>query len=137
MGREKWKANKDRKAERDARREQYRGLAQNADGAEIRIGQYGEFWANLPVAEFARGLRPPLHINFAGFWEWSESGKKYEGEDPNSGYLFVMDSTMQYYRVQNSDGDYVDAEGKTIVDKKYKGDQNLFAQNSHFRNQSA
>lgn len=135
MGRDKWKANKDRKAERDARREQYRGLVQNADGAEIRIGQYGEFWAPLPVGQFATNLKLP--INFAGLWKWSESGKKYEGRDPKSGYLFVMDSTMVYYRVQNSDGDYVDADGLTIGDAKYSGDQDLFAQNSHFRNQSA
>lgn len=135
MGRDKWKANEDRKADRDARREQYRGLTQNADGAAVRIGQYGEFWRPLTVQEFARGLR--LNINFAGFWKWSENGKKFEGEDRYSGYLFIMDSTKEYYRVQNNDGDYVDAQGLTIGDAKYSGDQNLFAQNSHFANRSA
>jgi hypothetical protein len=70
-----------------------------------------------------------LKINFAGFWERSDNGKKVEGEDPTSGYKFIMDSTQVYYRVQNAAGS-----GRTIADPAYAGDQNAFNAASHFTN---
>ena len=134
MGR-KGQSNADRRAAKEARREQWRGLRQNEDGAALRIGQFGGNWKPLPVSECATGLG--LQIRFAGFWDRSANGKKVEGVDPNSGYRFVMDSTMAYYRVQNEDGHYVDAEGRTLGQSPYRGDQDLFNQSSHFANRRA
>lgn len=132
MGRDKGQSNSDRKAERDARREQFRGMQANDDGAAFRVGQFGGNWQLLPVAQFAQGLG--LHINFAGFWTLSANGKKVEGVDPESGYRFVMDSTRHYYRVMDSDGHYVDAQGRTVGDRFYAGDQDRFNAASHFAN---
>lgn len=121
-----------RKAQKEARREHFRGLQSNEEGAGLRVGQHGGFWTPLPVSDFARGLG--LGINFAGFWDRSENGKKVEGEDPNSGYKFIMDSTMAYYRVQNEDGQYVDSRGRTLGDAPYRGDLDRFQRASHFAN---
>ena len=120
--------------QRDARNQQYHGLRDNHEGAAVRVGQHGNNWQPLPVNEFAR--RNGLHINFAGFWTISDNGKKVEGTDPNSGFTFVMDSTRAYYRVQNEDGQYVDADGQTQSQGRY-ADANAFNAASHFKNSAS
>jgi hypothetical protein len=118
----------------------YQGRMANAEGAAIRIGQYGQYWQPFTVNEFAR--RHGWIINFANFWDTSDSGKKAEGTHHN-GYTFVMDSTRHYYRVQNPHGDYVDADLRTINDEPYKDEDNkatrsdMFLKASHFSNESA
>jgi hypothetical protein len=129
------KSNSARRAARERGREQRRGLEENEQNAQVRIGQFGQNWQPLTVKQFAD--RNGLTISFAGFWEVSDSGKKVEGTDPTSGYTFVMDSTRAYYRVQDSTGSYVDADGLTIADAKYAGDANAFNLASHFANRSA
>lgn len=120
------------RAQRDARNRQYHGAQDNAEGAALRIAQHGNNWQSLPIGEFAR--RNHLTINFAGFWTVSDNGKKVEGTDPTSGYTFVLDSTRVYYRVLNSAGQYLDADGRTQGQPPYNGDANAFNGASHFRN---
>ena len=104
-------SNEERRKRKAAEKVQYQGFLENEENAQIRIGQFGGNWQSLPVGEFAKGLG--LKINFAGFWEANEIGTKIEGVDINSGYKFIMDSTRVYYRVQNADGHYVDAQGRS------------------------
>jgi hypothetical protein len=127
-------SNEERRKLKEAKKLQYQGLLENQENAQIRIGMFGDKWAALPVSEFAKGLG--LKINFAGFWKVSDNGKKVEGEH-SSGYKFIMDSTKSYYRVQNSDGQYVDAQGRTLGDPQYNGDQASFNKASHFANKSS
>lgn len=127
--------NGSKSAQRAARNRQYQGRMDNEQGAALRVGQHGNNWQPLPISEFAR--RNGLRINFAGFWSISENGKKVEGTDPTSGYTFVMDSTRAYYRVQNTAGQYVDAEGHTLAQPPYNGDQNAFNAASHFKNSAS
>ena len=127
-------SNEERRKRKAAEKVQYQGFLENEENAQMRIGQFGGNWQSLPVGEFAKGLG--LKINFAGFWEVSDSGKKVEGVH-SSGYKFIMDSTRVYYRVQNAAGQYVDAQGRTIGDPAYNGDQDSFNEASHFMNKSS
>ncbi|HTY61702.1 MAG TPA: hypothetical protein VMG30_05540 [Acidobacteriota bacterium] len=127
-------SNEERRKLKEATKKQFQGFLENQENAPIRVGMFGKHWQSLTVSEFAEGLG--LQINFAGFWDISESGKKVEGQH-SSGYKFIMDGTRSYYRVQNADGDYVDAQGRTLGDPPYHGDQDAFNKASHFANKSA
>ena len=119
---------------RAAKNAQYHGRMDNEEGAAIRVGQHGNNWQPLPISDFAKQNK--LTIKWAGFWSVSESGKKVEGTDPTSGLTFILDSTRAYYRVQNSDGQYVDAQCRTKSQAPYNGDDNAFNAASHFKNSS-
>ena len=125
---------KSKSEQRAAANAQYHGRMDNEEGSAVRVGQHGNNWQALTVGDFAKANK--LVIKFAGFWSVSDSGKKVEGTDPTSGLTFVMDSTRVYYRVQNSDGHYVDAQLRTKSQAPYNGDDEKFNAASHFKNAS-